>query len=51
MRSASKFRRISFYAVSGDFPKPFKMLFSVLAIYIKGQIKLRVMIKLPAREL
>ena len=33
------------------FPKPFKMLFSVLAIYIKGQIKLRVMIKLPAREL
>ena len=32
-------------------PSPFKMLFQVLAIYRKGQIKLRVRIKLPAREL
>ena len=32
-------------------PSPFKMLFKVLAMYIKGQMKLKVIIKLPARWL
>ncbi len=32
-------------------PKPFKMLFRVLATYIKGQMKLKVIMKLPASVL
>ena len=32
-------------------PRPFRMLPKVLAIYIKGQRKLRTIIKLPARVL
>ena len=32
-------------------PRPFRILFKVLAMYMKGQRKLRVMMKLPAREL
>ncbi len=31
------------------FPRPFKMLFKVLAMYRKGQMKLSVRMKLPAR--
>ena len=32
-------------------PKPFRMLFKVLAMYMKGHMKLRVMMKLPAKVL
>lgn len=37
--------------VSMVLPCPFRILFKVLAIYIRGQIKLSVIIKLPARGL
>ena len=37
--------------VSAVFPRPFKMLFRVLAMYMNGQIKLSVRIKLPASSL